>query len=223
MCYYVLFVNKTKLQFHESKPVGSELMTHMKNNGSGHTCRNTSTCTWLTSICLTVRSRNVASFLTEMRLLGPTQPMLVPRPPFSFSTTSLSSNARADSLEMAGAGLMDAYDLTCGEGEEGKEGEEGGKEGGKEGRGRKEGREGRRGGREGRGRKEGREGGKEGRGRKEGREGGKEGRGRKEGREGGKEGRGRKEGREGGKEGRGRKEGREGSKERGKEGERRRR
>ncbi len=42
-----------------------------------------------TSICCTVRSRNVSSFLTEMTDFGPVQPILVPRPPFSFSTTSL--------------------------------------------------------------------------------------------------------------------------------------
>lgn len=44
---------------------------------------------WLTSICWTVRSRKVFSLRTLMRLLGPLQPMLVPRPPFSFTTTSL--------------------------------------------------------------------------------------------------------------------------------------
>lgn len=42
-----------------------------------------------TSICRTVRSRKVFSFRTLMRLLGPLQPMLVPRPPLSFTTTSL--------------------------------------------------------------------------------------------------------------------------------------
>lgn len=44
---------------------------------------------WPTSICWTVRSRKVFSLRTLMRLLGPLQPMLVPRPPFSFTTTSL--------------------------------------------------------------------------------------------------------------------------------------
>ena len=38
-----------------------------------------------------VRSRNVSELRTQMRDLGPVQPMLVPRPPFSFSTTSLLS------------------------------------------------------------------------------------------------------------------------------------
>lgn len=44
---------------------------------------------WQTSICWTVRSRKVFSLRTLIRLLGPLQPMLVPRPPFSFTTTSL--------------------------------------------------------------------------------------------------------------------------------------
>ena len=35
---------------------------------------------YFTSISWTVRSRKVESFRTEMRLLGPTQPMLVPSP-----------------------------------------------------------------------------------------------------------------------------------------------
>lgn len=42
-----------------------------------------------TSICCTVRSRKVFSLRTLIRLLGPLQPILVPRPPFSFTTTSL--------------------------------------------------------------------------------------------------------------------------------------
>ena len=45
----------------------------------------------LTSICWTVRSRKVFSFLTPIRLFGPLQPMLVPKPPLSFTTTSLFS------------------------------------------------------------------------------------------------------------------------------------
>ena len=55
-----------------------------------------------TSICCMVRSRKVASFRTEMRLLGPTHPMLVPSPPFSFSTTSLSSRDFAVPLGASG-------------------------------------------------------------------------------------------------------------------------
>ena len=43
------------------------------------------------SICWTVRSRKVRSFLTGMTDFGPLQPMLVPRPPFSLITTSFSS------------------------------------------------------------------------------------------------------------------------------------
>ncbi len=43
----------------------------------------------LTSICCTVRSRKVFSLRTLIKLLGPLHPMLVPRPPFSFTTTSL--------------------------------------------------------------------------------------------------------------------------------------
>ena len=42
-----------------------------------------------TSICWTVRSRKVFSLRTLIRLLGPLQPMLVPRPPFSLTTASL--------------------------------------------------------------------------------------------------------------------------------------
>ena len=38
-----------------------------------------------TSICCTVRSRNVRSLRTLMADLGPVQPMLVPRPPFSLT------------------------------------------------------------------------------------------------------------------------------------------
>lgn len=42
-----------------------------------------------TSICCTVRSRKVFSLRTLIRLLGPLQPMLVPRPPLSLTTASL--------------------------------------------------------------------------------------------------------------------------------------
>lgn len=55
----------------------------------------------LTSICCTVRSRKVNSFLTEMRDLVPVHPMLVPRPPLSFRTTSLFSILLISSLEMS--------------------------------------------------------------------------------------------------------------------------
>jgi len=47
--------------------------------------------TVLTSICCTVRSRNVRSLRTGMTDFGPWQPMEVPRPPLSFTTTSLSN------------------------------------------------------------------------------------------------------------------------------------
>lgn len=43
----------------------------------------------LTSICLTLRSKKVIPSLTSMILLGPTHPMVVPRPPLSFKTASL--------------------------------------------------------------------------------------------------------------------------------------
>ena len=43
------------------------------------------------SICWTVKSRKVRSFLTTIVDLGPLQPMEVPRPPFSLTTTSWSS------------------------------------------------------------------------------------------------------------------------------------
>ena len=58
----------------------------------------------LTSICCTLRSRKLASFRTDMRLLGPTHPMEVPRPPFSFSTTSLS---RRDFATLSPTGAME--------------------------------------------------------------------------------------------------------------------
>ena len=45
----------------------------------------------LTSICCTFMSRKVKSRRNEMRLLGPVQPILVPRPPFSLMTTNLLS------------------------------------------------------------------------------------------------------------------------------------
>jgi len=45
----------------------------------------------ITSICWTVKSRNVSWLRTEITDLGPLQPMLVPRPPFNLSTTSLFS------------------------------------------------------------------------------------------------------------------------------------
>ena len=45
----------------------------------------------LTSICWTVKSRKVSSLRTEINDLVPVHPMLVPRPPFSFRTTSLLS------------------------------------------------------------------------------------------------------------------------------------
>ena len=51
-----------------------------------------------TSICCTVRSRKVSSFLTEMTDLGPVQPIVVPRPPFSFNTTNLLSADRITSF-----------------------------------------------------------------------------------------------------------------------------
>ena len=55
-----------------------------------------------TSICITVRSRKFLSSLTEMRLFGPTQPIVVPKPPFSFKTTSLSRSALALSGQASG-------------------------------------------------------------------------------------------------------------------------
>ena len=63
----------------------------------------------LTSICWTLRSRKVASFLTEMRLLGPTQPIVVPRPPLSLITTSLLSRAFA---ALSGTCCIDEYGRT---------------------------------------------------------------------------------------------------------------
>jgi hypothetical protein len=52
--------------------------------------RNCQIKTGLTSICLTLRSKKVMPSLTSMMDLGPTQPMVVPRPPLSLSTASLS-------------------------------------------------------------------------------------------------------------------------------------
>ena len=65
---------------------------------------------YYTSICWTVRSRKVESFRTEMRLLGPTQPMLVPSPPLSFKTTSLSR--RSPLVVARGASTTDWYVCT---------------------------------------------------------------------------------------------------------------
>lgn len=47
----------------------------------------------LTSICLTDKSRKVMLSLTSMTDLGPTQPIVVPRPPLSLSTANLSRMA----------------------------------------------------------------------------------------------------------------------------------
>ena len=44
----------------------------------------------LTSICLTLRSKKVIPSRTSMIDLGPTQPIVVPRPPLSLRTASLS-------------------------------------------------------------------------------------------------------------------------------------
>lgn len=44
----------------------------------------------LTSICLTDKSRKVIPSRTSMMDLGPTHPIVVPRPPFNFKTASLS-------------------------------------------------------------------------------------------------------------------------------------
>ena len=52
------------------------------------------------SICWTVRSRKVRSFLTGMTDLGPLQPMLVPSPPLSLMTTSWSSIPLMAELEV---------------------------------------------------------------------------------------------------------------------------
>lgn len=49
--------------------------------------------------CCTVKSRKVRSFLTAITDLGPLQPIEVPRPPFSLTTTSLWSICRISSLE----------------------------------------------------------------------------------------------------------------------------
>ena len=50
-----------------------------------------------------LRSKKVASLRTEIKLFGPTHPMLVPSPPFSFKTTSLS---RSDLAVFSGIGGM---------------------------------------------------------------------------------------------------------------------
>ena len=47
--------------------------------------------TYLKFTCWTVRSRKVRSFLTGMTDLGPLQPIEVPRPPLSLTTTSWSN------------------------------------------------------------------------------------------------------------------------------------
>lgn len=57
-----------------------------------------------------LRSRKVASLRTEIKLFGPTHPMLVPRPPFSFNTTSLS---RSDLAVFSGTGGMLLYGRTA--------------------------------------------------------------------------------------------------------------
>ena len=63
----------------------------------------------LTSTCWTVRSRNVRSERTGITDLGPWQPIEVPRPPLSLTTTNLLSKARASSWEGWG---RSAYVLT---------------------------------------------------------------------------------------------------------------
>ena len=66
--------------------------------------RGTSTSYFLLrcSICWTVKSRNVKSDLTGITDLGPLQPIEVPRPPFSFTTTNLFS---IDLISSSDAGL----------------------------------------------------------------------------------------------------------------------
>lgn len=64
----------------------------------------------LTSICWTVRSRKVRSLRTLMMLLGPLHPMLVPRPPFSLTTTSLLSSAL---MAFVSGDCSSLYVLTC--------------------------------------------------------------------------------------------------------------
>lgn len=60
----------------------------------------------LTSICRTERSRKVMLSRTSMTDLGPTQPMVVPKPPFNFNTASL--------LRMDGSTLgRTSYFRTC--------------------------------------------------------------------------------------------------------------
>jgi hypothetical protein len=48
-----------------------------------------------TSICRTVRSRKLDPSRTSMADLGPTQPMVVPSPPFSLSTASFERSCDA--------------------------------------------------------------------------------------------------------------------------------
>ena len=55
-----------------------------------------------TSICCTVRSKKVESLRTCIRLLGPTQPILVPNPPLSLITMSLLKRNLNWSLETLG-------------------------------------------------------------------------------------------------------------------------
>lgn len=76
------------LYFSDTKQTTSKVNDILKRNSFNlHSPRrNTDFCT---SICCTVRSRKVFSLRTLIRLLGPLQPMLVPSPPFSFTTTSL--------------------------------------------------------------------------------------------------------------------------------------
>ena len=60
----------------------------------------------LTSICLTDKSKKVMLSRTSMTDLGPTQPIVVPRPPLSLSTASLS---RMDGSTLG----RTSYFLTC--------------------------------------------------------------------------------------------------------------
>lgn len=66
---------------------------------------------FLTSICCTVRSKNVKSLLTGITLFGPWHPIEVPKPPFSFTTTSLFNIARISSLFVGSCRLL--YSLTA--------------------------------------------------------------------------------------------------------------
>lgn len=66
-----------------------------------------------TSICWTVRSRKVSSDLTGMMDLGPWQPMEVPRPPLSFTTTSL---FRSSLVRFFSGCVSSLYLITCSRG-----------------------------------------------------------------------------------------------------------